>query len=421
MTTQYSVLDLFSGAGGLTEGFVKNGFNITSHIEMNHFAAQTLTTRSYYHSLIESGNEEIYYQYYDKILDLNDFKEEYSQLDLQDPGVINCALSHQTEDLLISKVYHQLSKQNLKEIDVIIGGPPCQAYSLIGRGRDRNKMENDPRNHLYLHYLRFIKEFNPEIFVFENVPGLTSAKYGVVYSDFLQKIDDLGYYTEPKPKKLNAQDFGVLQNRKRIIIIGWKKEHKLTLPQFDIVHHKYRVKDLLSDLPPLEPGMGSDGPQAYRPGRPGNYLKEFDIRNGHKYVRNHVARNHIERDCEIYRIAIKLWNNDKKRLKYNELPESLKNHKNQSSFLDRFKVVDGEGASHSIVAHLSKDGHYFIHPDINQGRSLTPREAARIQSFPDDYLFEGPRTSQFVQIGNAVPPLMAGGIAKKIRMMLESL
>ena len=134
----------------------------------------------------------------------------------------------------------------------------------------------------------------------------------------------------------------------------------------------------------------------------------------------HKSRPNKERDIEIYKRAIELWNNGHKRLNYNDLPEELKTHKNRHSFVDRFKVVEGdESCCHTVLAHLSKDGHYFIHPDIEQHRSITVREAARIQSFPDSYYFEGPRTAQFVQVGNAVPPLMSKGIALGMAEQLE--
>ena len=143
------------------------------------------------------------------------------------------------------------------------------------------------------------------------------------------------------------------------------------------------------------------------------YQKKVEARNGVDFVTQHITRNHNERDLEIYSIAVEKWMNDKARLKYNDLPKRLQTHNNTSTFLDRYKVVDPYGHSHTMVAHIAKDGHYYIYPDKKQVRSISVREAARIQSFPDDYFFEGGRNSAaFKQIGNAVPPLMAHAIAK---------
>ncbi|GLI45746.1 DNA cytosine methyltransferase [Methanoculleus bourgensis] len=419
MVSRYVVLDMFAGAGGLTEGFFRTKYDIIAHIEMNPHAAETLKTRTLYHALTERGKQDIYYQYYDQNLSREEFLEECQTLNLPDTGVINRELSTETEGSIIEDVKAKLKDLGRNDVDVIIGGPPCQAYSLIGRGRNSKKMSDDPRNYLYLHYLKFIKEFDPKLFVFENVPGLISAKNGEIYRNFLQEIDKLKYRTPTEPRILNAQNFGVIQNRKRVIFIGWKNEYDFDYPDFPVKENPYKVWDILKDLPELEPGKGTDGPQEYTVKNPSGYLLGYHIRNSHKHVRHHYARVHNDRDREIYRIAVKLWNEKKERLRYNKLPDCLKTHSNQSSFLDRFKVVDGDGLSHAVVAHLSKDGHYFIHPDINQARSLTVREAARIQSFPDNYLFEGPRTAQYVQVGNAVPPLMAEEIAKEIAGLLS--
>ena len=149
------------------------------------------------------------------------------------------------------------------------------------------------------------------------------------------------------------------------------------------------------------------------------YLQKKGIRTERDVLTWHIARNIREIDREIYRLQIKAWDKNGKRLKYTDLPEKLQMHNNKSSFLDRFKVVAGDlPASQTMVAHISKDGHYFIHPSYKQGRSLSVREAARLQSFPDNFFFEGPRTSAFLQIGNAVPPLMAYEIAREIKKQL---
>ncbi|CAJ37594.1 DNA cytosine methyltransferase [Methanocella arvoryzae] len=415
MSFPYTVLDLFSGAGGLTEGFYRNGFDIISHIEKDEFASKTLQTRSLYYALLKINKVHIYYNYYNNRINRDEFLKQCCELGIDNSEVIHEEISLITEDSLIDKINTQLIKRNINKINVVIGGPPCQAYSLIGRGRDRYGMLYDPRNHLYKHYIRFIQTFSPDLFVFENVPGIRSAKNGMIIEDFKKMIDESGYDSDQKI--LNASNFNVLQNRKRIIIIGWKKEYNLSYPDFAKSQTPYIINDLLSDLPELKPGCGSE--ISNYTGDRTKYLQESGIRTDETCIRHHVARPHNDRDREIYRIAIEKWNNGKKRIKYTELDPSLKTHKNEKSFLDRFKVVNGNGLSHSIVAHLSKDGHYFIHPDISQCRSLTVREAARIQSFPDNYLFEGPRSSQFIQIGNAVPPLMASGIATKIKDMLN--
>ena len=149
------------------------------------------------------------------------------------------------------------------------------------------------------------------------------------------------------------------------------------------------------------------------------YLESSGIRNGCDFTTQHVSRFNNDNDLEIYRIAVDQWVNNDKRLNYGDLPSRLIKHNNVKTFTNRFQVVNHKGVSHTVVAHICADGHYYIHPDINQNRSITVREAARIQSFPDDYFFESNRTTAFKQIGNAVPVLMAEGIAKKIKNLLK--
>jgi len=280
-------------------------------------------------------------------------------------------------------------------------------------------MEEDPRNELYKMYVQFLNKYKPRMFVFENVAGIKTARAGQTFKNLQKYMRRVGY--ELDYHELNARDFGVLQSRKRVIIIGWLKGSGYEYPSFKIIRKNAKVWDLLKDLSPLTPGVGSDAYLLTDMRKAKKYVKDSSIRKKEDVLTAHIARPHTERDIEIYKRAIDLWftNGQHERLKYDDLPEELKTHKNRTSFVDRFKVVAGDMEyCHTILAHLSKDGHYFIHPSIDQHRSITVREAARIQSFPDDYYFEGPRTSQFVQVGNAVPPMMAKQIAEKIKEQL---
>jgi DNA (cytosine-5)-methyltransferase 1 len=420
MTKRYLALDMFSGAGGLTEGFVRQGFDFAAHIEMNRDAANTLETRLCYHDLKQSNNLEIYTEYYQGRITREEFFEKAKEVGAGSNSVINSEINGECEQEMIESI-----KQNLFEtygrldVDLVIGGPPCQAYSLVGRGRDKNGMQDDPRNYLYIHYVNFLKAFQPELFVFENVKGILSAKEGSIFPDFVSRCKSVGYHVDPEPRIVNASRFGVLQDRERVIIIGWKDWMNYTYPEFEQSALNGQVWDLLNDLPKQDAIKGNEDEFLPYIGKSSEYARVAKIRNGFGGVRHHAARFHNDRDREIYRKAIIQWNSgDGTRLKYDALPKDLQKHKNTTAFLVRYKLVNGYGHSHVIVAHLANDGHYGIHPDISQARSITVREAARIQSFPDDYYFEGSRGAKYTQIGNAVPPLMAEGIAKKIREML---
>jgi DNA (cytosine-5)-methyltransferase 1 len=405
-------IDLFAGAGGLSEGFIRAGLEPVAHVEMDHYASLTLKTRATYFYLQKNGRTEIYQDY----LKGNITREElYTHIpeDLSN-AIINAEISDETIDEIFSVIDKNLKNFEDDKVDVIIGGPPCQAYSLVGRARDPYGKEKDPRNYLYKQYVKFLEKYKPDMFVFENVPGILNAAKGTLFNDVKTIMREAGY--EIEANTINACDFGVLQQRKRVIIIGWSKDKPYCYPEFEKVIHNYVVNDLLTDLPKLKPGGEAS---EYKTG-PSQYLLDFKLREQDDILIQHITRMHNERDREIYKTAIKLWNKKKKRLVYTDLPEELRTHNNLSSFLDRFKVVSGDlPYSHTVVAHIAKDGHYYIHPDNKQIRSLSVREAARIQSFPDNFFFEGPRTAVLTQIGNAVPPLMAEKIAEKIKQILN--
>ncbi|APF17521.1 DNA-cytosine methyltransferase [Caldithrix abyssi DSM 13497] len=416
MDHKFTYIELFAGAGGLSEGFIRAGFRPVFHIEMDRYAALTLKTRIAYHYLKGKGKIEIYNKYITGRITGDELYKYVPDYELD--SVVNEEIRDDNVEKLFRIIKNHMLINNVSKINVIAGGPPCQAYSIIGRARDPYRMKYDKRNYLYKLYVRFLNEFRPDVFVFENVPGLISAADGKLWEDVKKYFMESGY--EIGFKLLNAHDFGVLQNRKRVIVIGWRKELNLKYPEFspDKNVAKFKVHDILDDLPPLEPGERITVGKYIKP--PSKYLFDYGIRNGWNTLIQHIARGHNERDRKIYKFYIENWRKEKRRPDYDELPEELKTHKNRKVFRDRFKVVASDlPYSQTIVAHLAKDGHYFIHPDINQLRSISVREAARIQSFPDNFYFEGPMTEMFRQIGNAVPPLMAEKMAEKVKEMLK--
>lgn len=408
-------LDLFAGAGGLSEGFIREGFEPVAHVELWEAASFTLKTRAVFHYLEDHDKGEIYAQYLRGEIS-RDKLYSYAPKSVLD-SVINKEIGDKTIQSIFKKIDELKGDEN---IDVIVGGPPCQAYSLVGRARDPNGMRDDQRNYLFRYYAQFLERYQPRYFVFENVLGLLSAKdeNGVRYFDLMRRaFQNIGYQVDYRV--LCADDYGVLQKRKRIILIGKKTTEDFDYPEPDIVQHRYTVKDAFSGLSFLHAGEGDVYGHALNAGRHSQWLDDNGIYSAYP-VTFHYARPNCERDLEIYRCAVELWNNEGKRLDYSQLPKRLKTHANQSTFLDRYKVVASNApASQTVVAHISKDGHYYIHPDIEQNRSITPREAARLQTFPDDYFFESAsgkpsRTDAFKQIGNAVPVLLAQKIAAKL-------
>ena len=376
----FSYIDIFAGAGGLSEGFQRNGYIPLAHVEMKKEACLTLKTRECFYYLKENGRIEDYKRYLRKEITRDEL---YAMVpDTVLDTVINETMSEEGMPSLFDQIDHLMKLQGVGNVDVLVGGPPCQAYSLVGRARSKTNMVGDPRNYLYMLYCEVLEKYRPKIFVFENVPGLLTANGGLYFDDMRGRFKKAGYSLEHRI--LNSKEYGVLQNRRRVILIGWQEGTNFTYPELEKKEQKYLVDDLFSDLPTIERGETKNIYKCEGT----EYLKASGIRTEDDILTLHQASPNQERDRKIYRCVIEAWNNGQKRLKYTDLPEELCTHNNRTAFLDRFKVVAKDMTyAQTMVAHISKDGHYYIHPDLEQARSISVREAARIQSFPDNYFF----------------------------------
>ncbi len=508
MKTPIPVIDIFAGPGGLGEGFAsfanaqgRSPFHITLSIEKDATAYQTLLLRAFYRQFPVGS---VPFQYYEhlrgKVERRTLFKLYPNEAKIASEEAWQQELRRRSHDRVKQRIGRSLGKNATW---VLIGGPPCQAYSLAGRSRIKKikkkskKKKRDRRHYLYREYLKIIADHKPPVFVMENVKGLLSSTTGKkgnrifkkIYRDLQDPIraiygkrrKALTYKIFPlvKPAKgpskvepsdyiIRAERFSVPQSRHRVILLGIRSD-------LDIIPGKLRsyprfitVQEVISDLPRLRSALsrgldsttewvdtllavetrkwfsairGVLGPRIRRElSLTLRKLEKERLSTGSEFVRspirikrlrrwyydkdlkgacNHTARSHIPKDLHRYLFASCFAKVLGRSPTLKDFPRTLlPKHKNvskarkQSLFSDRFRVqLLGKPAS-TITSHISKDGHYFIHPDSSQCRSLTVREAARLQTFPDNYFFAGMRTAQYEQVGNAVPPYLARQIAK---------
>jgi DNA (cytosine-5)-methyltransferase 1 len=511
-----TVIDLFAGPGGLSEGFScfknsenKHVFRIGLSIEKDFFAHKTLLLRSFFRQFQNNGQNvpEDYYHYLRGSINRRELFEKYPvEVSQAETETLLATLGDKYSEKIISdriKNISALSNYN-KRHWVLIGGPPCQAYSLAGRSRNKGngnyKPEGDDHHYLYREYLKFISDHWPSVFVMENVKGLLSAKvkgeciFNKILHDLinpakaLKKLnskDNYKYniYSFTKSTqygdincKLNdfivkSENYGIPQARHRVFLLGIREDLGYIVPPVLTQNIDQKtVFEAIYDLPKIRSGLSKEKDSAFKwQANIQGYLQKTrwlnsakqDERGGHdvykkliavlnnmtspnndkggEYLRgiisvgfddewfldkrikgvcNYSSRGHIVKDLIRYLYASCFADIHGYSPTIKQFPKDIfPKHKNViealkgNNFADRFRVQVYNKPATTITSHISKDGHYYIHPDPFQCRSLTVREAARIQTFPDNYFFEGARTQQYKQVGNAVPPLLAKQIA----------
>lgn len=506
------VIDLFAGPGGLCEGFTSivndNGlprFAVKVSIEKDPVAHRTLMLRALFRKFPKGNAPASYYEYVRGVITRQEFlvRPEIKDAAAEAATEARCAelgaTPHDTIDAWIKEAIGDNTNW------VLIGGPPCQAYSLAGRSRLRGKdpeaFESDKRHFLYTEYLRIIQEFEPSVFVMENVKGMLNSKHGGsriferILADLSAPKGGLSYQirslvvdgNELKPNDyvIEADDYGVPQSRHRVILFGVRSDLAEATPALAQNPRSFLLKKALpkvgvtaalSGLPPLRSRLSKETdshkawvgvmkkaplslkswriplrckieelmassakeaehlvssgstfiPMAVTPGAEmPDELRSWYLDSRLGGVLQHETRSHMRSDLHRYLFAACFVQSQHYAPTLRDFPPKLlPDHVNIDGetipFVDRFRVQIGNAPSSTVVAHIKKDGHYYIHPDPVQCRSLTVREAARLQTFPDNYFFEGNRTEQYGQIGNAVPPLLARKIAEVIYKFLAS-
>lgn len=396
---RFTFIDLFAGCGGLSEGFYRKGFTALAHVEINKFACETLRERMRY------------YGYPHPELDVIEYDITASDIIKRIEGVVAN-----------------------RPVDIIIGGPPCQAYSTAGRARDPNGMKKDSRNFLFESYVKILNHYRPKFFVFENVTGILSARVkgkSIIKQVFAALGENYNLVESLDGIVLNSVNYGVPQQRKRVIIFGVRKDIAVSVqelydgvikthygPDDEFVLRKgleryVSVRDAIGEFPPLHQGEGQKS-MPFKYSLANGFLRRIGNRSL-CLLNDHVCRKHNATDVERYsEMGRHEWT----------FAELLRNrpdlhHAHARLFDNSYVVQFWDQPSRTIIAHLVKDGNQFIHPDPEQGRTLTVREAARLQSFPDDFVFCGSRGEQFRQIGNAVPPLFAEALADSMLKALR--
>ncbi|WP_326512255.1 DNA cytosine methyltransferase [Clostridium intestinale] len=397
-----NTIELFAGCGGLVDGFEKtNRYTTLACVEWNVKPYEVLKNRL--------KNK---YKY-------NDTEKRVLRFDIQrtDELINGWNNDHEYGD--------GVGLSNLikdKKVDLIVGGPPCQAYSMAGRIQDENGMHYDYRNYLFESYIEVVRRFRPKVIVFENVEGILSANPGGIniISRIKQSFSEVGYCITDDIRRnalLDLSEFGVAQKRKRVILIGLNKDifgencNEILEDFYNNKLHKYKTKkiktvyDVIGDLPKLLP-------------------RDVEVKIGRtKYshfpeqteYRDHYPRYHNNRDIEIFReLALDIESGTNKYNSTEAIKKLYTEKTGKESNIHKYNVLRWNDRSNTIPAHLKKDGLRHIHPDPQQARTITVREAARLQSFDDDFEFSGSMSSDYEMIGNAVPPEFSKRLAECI-------